>query len=203
MKCILENFYCMLAFFSKIGNVYCSFFNMTLSLLLIPLLTCLINIKLSLMQGILPYFPIELSNIANNSPQYYIFLFGMSWTAWLLFRLPYNIRGDILIDLFRMIASICLFGLALFSDKPYFWTHILFASGFFYSTMMCFYLNNFGSTHSLILKGVLVTLVIRFVLGVTHLWIYALPIPLLQIRALCQFINIGLLLYGFQMPDFY
>jgi hypothetical protein len=88
--------------------------------------TLLINVVLSWYKQDVPYFPIEMSKIANNYPQYYIFVSGMSITAYSISQLNCS-----MVPLLPYMISGCLLMLALLSDQNYWLIHVCFATSFF------------------------------------------------------------------------
>lgn len=88
--------------------------------------TLVINACLSWYKQDTPYFPIEMSKIANNYPQYYIFVVGMCITAYRISQLP--CRSS---PLLPFVLAFCLVMLAILSDQNHWLVHVMFATSFF------------------------------------------------------------------------
>jgi hypothetical protein len=90
------------------------------------LVTLVINAFLSWYKQDTPYFPIDMSKIANNYPQYYIFVGGMCITAYGIGKLSCPLMPEL-----PKAIAICLILLAFIQDQ-YDWVfHVFFSTSFF------------------------------------------------------------------------
>jgi hypothetical protein len=162
-------------------------------LVLIPLMTCLVNLGLSIVLRDTPYLPIEMSKIANNVPQYYILLGGLSLSALYVIDLPSPTYPAL-----PWICGSLLSTLALFSDRNHWWIHAPSAFGFFVASL--FYLYTIGGLHAGLLACIAISIVSRLVINAAMFFIGE-RIYLLRIRALSQYANILFLLYAMSLSQ--
>ena len=165
-----------------------------------PLLTLIINVIIAFIFNHIPYFPIEMSKIANFVPEYYIFVVGMTTTALSLVFFFRNKNEDRISFVFRILTGLFLVLLAIFSDRNYLLVHFLTTTVFFVSA--CFYLVmniNFikqSSLFPIILLGASVGVITSSI--AYHILVCPIhSLFLLRCKAIAQYIAIATLGYCF------
>lgn len=180
--------------------------------MILGFIVCIINIILAWYLGNTPYLPIELSKIANEFPQFWLFLVAMFYTAIEIYSYPnitpsdlyehhsiyigithipfglgVSICREIIHFPFGPVMAICLIMLALFTDRGHWWIHVMAASSFFYIAFLYLWLKNIVNIQ--LFSAIALTLILRPILFVYN-YTYGHSIWIERIKASCQWINI-------------
>lgn len=120
------------------GNQYRYVQIMKLPICTIGLTSIAGSVTASLVNGSLPFFPIEISYTACAPPGYEIFAFGMTFTALAVYSvyvsaIDITVRMGKFIKFMGAIVCLSLFSLSWFDVCHFYWVHFTFVTIFFFA----------------------------------------------------------------------